>query len=44
MADKKIKVQVDVETDVEPSLAQLRLLKKQLKETAAGSAEFFKKI
>lgn len=40
MADKKIKVQVDVETDVEPSLAQLRLLKKQLKETAAGSAEF----
>jgi hypothetical protein len=40
MADKKIKVQVDVETDVEPSLAQLRLLKKQLKETAAGSQEF----
>lgn len=42
MADKRIKVQVDVETDVEPSLAQLRLLKKQLKETAAGSEEFFK--
>jgi len=40
MADKKIKVKVDVETDVEPSLAQLRLLKKQLKETAAGSEEF----
>lgn len=40
MADKKIKVQVDVQTDVEPSLAQLRLLKKQLKETAVGSQEF----
>jgi hypothetical protein len=40
MADKKIKVKVDVETDVEPSLAQLRLLKKQLKETAVGSQEF----
>jgi uncharacterized protein YejL (UPF0352 family) len=40
MADKKIKVEVDIETDVEPSLKQLRELKKQLKETAAGSAEF----
>ena len=40
MADKKIKVQVDVETDVEPSLRQLKELKKQLRETAAGSTEF----
>jgi len=40
MADKKIKVQVDVETDVEPSLRQLRELKKQLKDTAVGSQEF----
>ena len=40
MADKKIKVKVDVETDVEPSLASLRALKKQLRETAAGSEEF----
>jgi len=40
MADKTVKVKVDVETDVEPSLAALRALKKQLKETAAGSAEF----
>jgi hypothetical protein len=40
MADKKIKVQVQVDTDVEPSLAALRALKKQLKETAAGSEEF----
>jgi hypothetical protein len=40
MADKTIKVKVDVETDVEPSLKQLRELKKQLKDTAAGSEEF----
>ena len=40
MADKKIKVQVDVQTDVEPSLAALRALKKQLRDTAAGSQEF----
>jgi len=40
MADKKIKVQVDVDTNVEQSIAGLKQLKKQLKETAAGSAEF----
>lgn len=40
MADKTVKIKIDVETDVEPSLKQLRELKKQLKETAAGSAEF----
>jgi hypothetical protein len=40
MADKKIKVQVNVETDVEPSIAALKALKKQLKDTAAGSEEF----
>jgi hypothetical protein len=40
MADKTIKVKVDVETDVEPSIAALKQLKKQLKETAAGSEEF----
>jgi hypothetical protein len=40
MADKKIKVQVDVETNVEQSIAGLKELKKQLKETAAGSADF----
>ena len=40
MADKKIKVQVDVSTNAEGSIAQLKALKKQLKETAAGSAEF----
>ena len=42
MANKKVKVEVDVELEVEPSLKGLRELKKQLKETAAGSAEFNK--
>jgi hypothetical protein len=40
MADKTIKVKVDVETNVEPSIAALKSLKKQLKETAAGSEDF----
>jgi hypothetical protein len=40
MADKQVKVKVDVETNVEPSIAALKQLKKQLKETAAGSEEF----
>ena len=42
MANKKVTVEVDVETNLEPSIAQLKELKKQLKETAAGSAEFNK--
>ena len=42
MADKTIKVKVDVETDVEPTIANLKALKKQLKDTAAGSEEFLK--
>jgi hypothetical protein len=40
MADKQVKVKVDVETNVEPSIAALKQLKKQLKETAAGSEDF----
>ena len=40
MADKTIKVKVDVDIDAEPSIAQLKALKKQLRETAAGSEEF----
>lgn len=40
MADKKIKVKVDVETNAEGSIAQLKQLKRELKEAAAGSAEF----
>lgn len=42
MAKKKIEVDVDVDIELEPSLKQLRELKKQLRETAAGSAEFKK--
>jgi hypothetical protein len=42
MADKTIKVKVDVETDVEPSITALKALKKQLKDTAAGSEEFLR--
>jgi len=42
MADKKIKVKVDVETNAAGSIAELKALKKQLKETAAGSEDFKK--
>jgi Leucine-rich repeat (LRR) protein len=43
MADKTIKVKVDVEPpDVEPSIANLKALKRQIKDTAAGSEEFLK--
>jgi hypothetical protein len=42
MADKKIKVKVDIDVDAEPSIAQLKALKKELKNTAAGSDEFKK--
>ena len=40
MAEKKVKVKVDVETNAAGSIAQLKELKKQLKEAAAGSADF----
>jgi hypothetical protein len=40
MADKKIKVKVDVETNAAGSIAQLKELKRELKSTAAGSADF----
>ena len=42
MANKKVSVEVDIETNVEPSLQQLRELKKELRNTAAGSDEFKK--
>ena len=42
MADKTIKVKVDVETNVEPSIAALKALKKELKTTAAGSEDFMR--
>jgi uncharacterized membrane protein len=38
MADKKITVEIDIET--EASAAKLRELRKQLKQTAVGSADF----
>jgi hypothetical protein len=41
MADKNIKVKVDVEADVQPTIAELKRLKLQLKE-AADPAEFKK--
>ena len=40
MAEKKIKVKVDIETNAEGSINQLRALKKELKDAAAGSADF----
>ena len=41
MATKKVEVDIDVKTGkVEDSIGQLKALKKQLKDTAAGSAEF----
>jgi hypothetical protein len=43
MADKKVTVNLDINADIEPTIANLKQLKKQLKETAAGS-EDFKKI
>jgi hypothetical protein len=39
---KKVTVEVDVETNVEGSIAQLKALKKELKNVAAGSEEFKK--
>jgi hypothetical protein len=40
MADKKIKVGIEIDVDAEPSIAQLKALKKELKNVAAGSEEF----
>ena len=40
MAEKKVKVKIDVETNAEGSIAQLKELKRQLKEVAAGSDDF----
>ena len=39
---EKVQVDVEVNADLEPTIANLKKLKKQLKETAAGSAEFNK--
>jgi len=37
---EKVEVDIEINSNIEPSLKQLRELKKQLKETAAGSADF----
>jgi hypothetical protein len=37
---EKIEVDIEINSNIEPSLKQLRELKKQLRETAAGSREF----
>ena len=42
MANKKITVDIEVEGNLEGSIAQLKELKKQLKDTAVGSDEFKK--
>jgi uncharacterized phage infection (PIP) family protein YhgE len=42
MANKKVTVEVDIESNLEPTIANLKKLKQQLKETAAGSDEFNK--
>jgi hypothetical protein len=40
MSEKRIKVKVDVEANTANTIANLKALKRQLKETAAGSDEF----
>lgn len=40
MAEKKVKVKVDVEANLAPTIANLKALKKELRETAAGSEDF----
>jgi hypothetical protein len=42
MAEKRVKVKVDIEADTAPTIANLKALKKQLRDTAAGSADFNK--
>ena len=37
---EKIEVDIEVNSNIEPTLKQLRELKRQLRETAAGSQEF----
>ena len=39
---EKVEVDIEINSNIEPTIANLKALKKQLKETAAGSAEFNK--
>lgn len=40
MADKKVTVDIDVNADLAPTINNLKALKKQLKDTAAGTEDF----
>jgi len=40
MAEKKVTVNLDINSNIEPTIANLKLLKRQLRETAAGSDDF----
>jgi metal-dependent amidase/aminoacylase/carboxypeptidase family protein len=42
MANKKVEVDIEVKGNLEPTIQNLRKLKQQLRETAAGTAEFDK--
>jgi hypothetical protein len=42
MAEKKVTVNLDINSNIEPTIANLKLLKRQLRETAAGSDDFKK--
>lgn len=42
MANKKVEVDIEVKGNLEGSIAELKELKRQLKNTAAGSEEFKK--
>lgn len=42
MADKKVTVEIDINANIEPTINNLKQLKKQLKDTAAGSDAFNK--
>lgn len=39
---EKVEIDIEVNSNIEPTIANLKALKKQLKETAAGSSEFNK--
>jgi hypothetical protein len=39
---EKVEIDLEVNSNLEPTIANLKALKKQLRETAAGSSEFNK--
>jgi hypothetical protein len=44
MAEKKVTVNLDINSNIEPTIANLKALKLQLKQTAAGSEDFKKLV